>query len=317
MNHLVWRLHRNQAYLAVAALAALTVILVITGITMADDYRNALANCAATQSCGDLGGILFRGDGAIMDLVDFTLVVPLLFGLFWGAPLLAKEFEDGTHNLAWTQGVSRWRWMRANIGWSLLAAAVWGAALAALVSWWRYPENALSSRFNAFDVQGIVPVAYALFAVALGIAVGSVIRRVLPSLAVTLAIFVAIRVAIGVYLRPHYMAPVTKVFPLLGNDTGPSGSWVLSQGLVSPTGKSLGPGIAFSQFPAACQAAPPPGGGTSFLGQCLASHGFRQTITYQPASRFWAFQGLEAAIFVVLAAALVGFAIWWVLGRDA
>jgi ABC-type transport system involved in multi-copper enzyme maturation permease subunit len=240
VNHLVWRLHRNQAYLAVAALAALTVILVITGITMADDYRNALANCAATQSCGDLGGILFRGDGAIMDLVDFTLFVPLLFGLFWGAPLLAKEFEDGTHNLAWTQGVSRWRWMRANIGWSLLAAAVWGAALAALVSWWRYPENALSSRFNAFDVQGIVPVAYALFAVALGIAVGSVIRRVLPSLAVTLAIFVAIRVAIGVYLRPHYMAPVTKVFPLLGNDTGPSGSWVLSQGLVSPTGKPRG-----------------------------------------------------------------------------
>ena len=317
MNHLVWRLHRNQAYFAVAALAVLAVVLLITGVTMADDYRSALANCAATQSCDGLGNVLFRGDGAIMDLVDATLVVPLLFGLFWGAPLLAKEFEDGTHNLAWTQGVSRWRWIRANIGWSLLAASVWGAALAALVSWWRYPENALASRFDAFDVQGIVPVAYALFAVALGIAVGSVIRRVLPSLAVTLAIFVAVRVAIAEYLRPHYLAPASKVYPLLGNAGGPSGAWVLSQDLVSPTGKSLGPGIAFSQFPAACQAAPPPGGGKSFLGQCLASHGFRQTITYQPANRFWAFQGLEAAIFVVLAAALVGFAIWWVLGRDA
>jgi hypothetical protein len=315
VNHLVWRLHRNQAYLAVAALAALTVVLLITGITMADDYRTALANCAATQSCDSLGNVLFRGDGAIMDLVDATLVIPLLFGLFWGAPLLAKEFEDGTHNLAWTQGVSRWRWIRANIGWSLLAGAVWGAALAALVSWWRYPENALATRFDAFDVQGIVPVAYALFAVALGIAVGSVIRRVLPSLAVTLAIFVAIRVAIGVYLRPHYMAPVTKVFPL-GNDAGPSGSWVLSQGLVSPTGQSMGAGFDFSQIPAACQAAPPPGS-KGILGQCLAAHGFRQTVTYQPAGRFWAFQGVEAAIFVVLAAALVGFAIWWVLSRDA
>src|ERR1700722_11063007 len=316
MNHLVWRLHRNQAYLAVAALVALTVVLVITGITMADDYRNALADCAATQGCGNLGNVLFRGDGAIMDLVDFTLVVPLLFGLFWGAPLLAKEFEDGTHNLAWTQGVSRWRWIRANIGWSLLAAAVWGAALAALVSWWRYPENALGSRFDAFDVQGIVPVASSLFAVALGIAVGSVIRRVLPSLAVTLAIFVALRVAIGVYLRPHYMAPVTKVFPLLGRDAGPGGAWTLSQGLVSPNWNSLGQGIDFSQFPAACQTAPPPGD-KGLLGQCLASRGFHQVLTYQPASRFWAFQGIEAAIFVVLAAALVGFAIWWVLGHDA
>jgi hypothetical protein len=316
VNHLVWRLHRNQAYLAVAALVALTVVLLITGITMADDYRTALANCAATQSCDSLGSVLFRGDGAIMDLVDLTMVVPLLFGLFWGAPLLAKEFEEGTHNLAWTQGVSRWRWIRANIGWSLLAAAVWGAALAALVSWWRYPENALSSRFDAFDVQGVVPVAYALFAVALGIAVGSVIRRVLPSLAVTLAIFVALRVTIGVYLRPHYMAPVTKVYPLLGSHAGPSGAWILSQGLVGPTGKSLGPGLDFSQFPAACQTAPPTGG-KGVLGQCLASHGFRQTITYQPAGRFWAFQGAEAVIFVVLAAGLVGFAIWWVLGRDA
>jgi hypothetical protein len=316
VNHLVWRLHRNQAYLAVAALAALTVILLITGITMADDYRSALANCAATQSCDSLGSVLFRGDGAIMDLVDLTMVVPLLFGLFWGAPLLAKEFEDGTHNLAWTQGVSRWRWIRANIGWSLLAAAVWGAALAALVSWWRYPENALASRFDAFDVQGIVPVAYALFAVALGIAVGSVIRRVLPSLAVTLAIFVALRVAIGVYLRPHYMAPITKVFPLLGHDSGPSGAWMLSQGLLGPAGKSLGPGLGLSEIPAACQAPPPPGD-KGVLSQCLASHGFRQTLTYQPAGRFWAFQGIEATIFVVLAAALVGFAVWWVLGRDA
>ena len=315
MNHLVWRLHRNQAYLALGALIALAIILIITGITMADDYRDAVASCRAVPSCGDLTGVLFRGDGAIMDLVDFTLVVPLLFGLFWGAPLLAKEFEDGTHNLAWTQGVSRWRWIRANIAWSLLAAAVWGAALAALVSWWRYPENALNSRFDAFDVQGIVPVAYALFAVALGIAVGSVIRRVLPSLAVTLAIFVAIRVAIGVYLRPHYLAPVTKVFGLLGSEAAPRGAWTLSQGLVSPTGKSLGPGIDFSQFPAACQTAPP--GGKGLLGQCLASHGFHQMLTYQPAGRFWDFQGIEAAIFVVLAAVLTGFAIWWVLGRDA
>ncbi len=121
---------------------------------------------------------------------------------------------------------------------------------------------------------------------------------------------------IGVYLRPNYLAPVTKVFPLQGSDAGPSGAWIVSQGLVSPTGKSLGPGLDFSQFPAACQAAPP-SGGKGVLGQCLASHGFRQAVTFQPAGRFWAFQGMEAAIFVVLAAALVGFAIWWVLSRDA
>jgi hypothetical protein len=315
VNFLVWRLHRNQAYFAVAALAALAVILLVTGITMADDYHDALANCATVPGCTNLpASSVFRGDGAIMDLVDFTMAIPLLFGLFWGAPLLAKEFEDGTHNLAWTQGVGRRRWLRVNIAWSLLAAAVWGAALAALVSWWRAPENALGTRFDAFDLQGIVPVAYALFAVALGLAVGAVIRRVLPSLAVTLAIFVAVRVAIGVYLRPHYMTPVSSVSPYLSPTGAPPGAWVVSQNLVGPSGQSLGGGIDFSQIPAPCRTVTP--GGKGVLGQCLTSHGYHQLATYQPASRFWAFQGIEAGIFVVLAAALVGFTVWRVLSRD-
>ncbi len=103
--------------------------------------------------------------------------------------------------------------VRANIGWSLLAAALWERALAALVSYWRFPENALNSRFQAFDVQGIVPVAYALFAVALGIAVGSVIRRVLPSLAVTLGIFVALRAVIGVLPAPALHGPHHEAVP--------------------------------------------------------------------------------------------------------
>jgi hypothetical protein len=313
VNQLVWRLHRNQAFVAVGALAVLTVILLVTGITMADDYRNALASCAA-QSCGNLpSSSLFRGDGAIMDLVDATIAVPLLFGLFWGAPLLAKEFEDGTHNLAWTQGVSRRRWLRANVAWSLVAAALWGAALAALVSWWRFPENALDSRFGAFDIQGIVPVAYALFAVTLGVAVGSVIRRVLPSLAATLAIFVAIRVAVGLYLRPHFLTPVTKVLPLLGSS--PAGAWVISSDMVNGHGQNLGASWDVNGLPAACSSSFP--GGKGVNGPCLAAHGFHQILTYQPDSRFWAFQGMEAGIFLVLAVVLVGFTFWWVQTRDA
>ena len=315
MNFLVWRLHRNQIYFALAALAVLTVVLLVTGTVMGDDYRSALASCGATQSCGDLGSELFRGDGAIIDLVDLTMIVPLLFGLFWGAPLLSKEFEDGTHNLAWTQGVSRRHWLRVNIGWSLVAAALWGAALAALVSWWRFPENALNSRFQAFDIQGIVPVAYALFAVALGIAVGSVLRRVLPSLAVTLAVFVALRVLIGVYLRPHLMTPITKLFAPVGPTSSPPGAWVLSTSFVNGRGQDLGDRFNFNQLPADCRDVLLKGKGVN--GRCLASHGFHQLVTYQPDSRFWTFQGMEVGIFIVLALALVGFAWWWVRSHDA
>jgi hypothetical protein len=37
----------------------------------------------------------------------------------------------------------------------------------------------------------------------------------------------------------------------------------------------------------------------------MAKRGFHSQIIYQPATRFWAFQGIEAGIFVVLAAALI------------
>ena len=312
MNLLLWRLHRNQVLFAAAALAALTVVILVTGSVMAHDYDSALANCRATQSCADLGSQLFRGDGMIIDLVDLTVVVPLLFGLFWGAPLLAKELEDGTHNLVWTQGVPRRRWLRSTVGWGLLAAAAWGGSIAALVSWWRYPENALDTRFAAFDIQGVVPVAYAVFAVALGIAIGSVVRRVLPALALTIAVFLAVRVPIAVYLRPHFLPPLRTALSLGAPTQWPAGAWVLSQSLVGPHGEKASDLFA---VPVACQ----PTGleGKGLVAGCLAHHGFHMAAIYQPASRFWVFQGIEAGIFVVLAGALVALAFSWILRRDA
>ena len=316
VNFLIWRLHRNQVFFAGATLAVLTVLLLVTGSVMARDYHLAVANSAATPGCTDLSGQqLFRGDGAIMDIVDLTLVVPLLFGLFWGAPLLAKELEDGTHNLVWTQGVTRRHWLGSNVLWALLAAGAWGACLGGPGELVAVPRERARTRFDAFDIQGIVPIAYSLFAVALGIAVGSVCRRVLPAIATTLGIFAAIRVAIGVYLRPHYITPVTK----LSRFRGPVRR---SGGIVDHLERHRGaraspPGYEFflNDVPAACRSAFI--GGKAISGPCMASHGFHQLTTFQPGNRFWAFQGIEASVFVVLAAALIGFAFWRVLSRDA
>lgn len=50
---------------------------------------------------------------------------------------------------------------------------------------------------------------------------------------------------------------------------------------------------------------------------CLAAHGYRGSLTYQPASRFWAFQGIETGAFVVLAAVLPGITFCVLKQRDA
>ena len=107
MNTLTWRLNRSQAKISAAALAALAVLLLITGIAMAGTYHGFLGACAAAHTCADAHSLLFQGDGVLNVVAYATMAVPLLFGLFWGAPLLAREFEAGTHSLAWTQGVTR------------------------------------------------------------------------------------------------------------------------------------------------------------------------------------------------------------------
>jgi hypothetical protein len=36
---------------------------------------------------------------------------PAFIGAFWGAPLIARERETGTLRLAWTQSITRRRWL--------------------------------------------------------------------------------------------------------------------------------------------------------------------------------------------------------------
>ena len=156
-----------------------------------------------------VGDGLFNGDGAIIDLVNFTVVIPLLIGQFWGAPLLAREIEEGTHKLVWTQSVTRRRWLASNTSALLGAAMAVGGVLAVAVTWWsRTFDLSQQDRFTKFDIQGFVPIAYAICGAALGLAAGIVIRRTLPALAATLAIMVGLRIVVASYLRPHYHAPL-------------------------------------------------------------------------------------------------------------
>ena len=172
-----------------ALLAAFAVMIVVTGDQVSNQFHAAQLGCAAGHGCRHLGG-LFMGSKVVGFLVIATLGTPVLVGLFWGAPLVAAEAEAGTTQFAWMQSVTRKRWLVVKIGWMLLAAAIWGGVISALVTWWASPTNAEQlNQFDPgrFDIMGIVPVGYSVFAVALGVTAGALLRRTLPALAVTLA----------------------------------------------------------------------------------------------------------------------------------
>ncbi len=326
MTWLVWRQHRAQFYVGAALLAALAVLLLITGLQMASQYQSALAACTANHNCADLASTLFLGSHAVGFLVIMTLGAPALVGLFWGAPLVAAELETGTHQFAWMQSVTRKHWLAVKAGWMLLAATVWGGVISALVTWWSGPDNALQlDQFKPgrFDIMGIVPVAYALFAMALGICAGALLRRTLPALAVTLAGFIAVRATVTLWLRPHYMSAITVTHSVLSGYTPAGSYWQVAQGVLGPHGQLVPApngaavyNIPFGYLPASCASVSR--GAADVSPSCrdaLAS--FRAFLTYQPAGRYWAFQGIEAGIFVLIAAILIIVAAVVLLRRDA
>jgi hypothetical protein len=323
MTWVTWRQYRYQGALAAALLAALAVLLLISGLHAAQVWHSALAGCMKDNSCGNLS----LSNGAFTALVAATWAVPLLPGLFWGAPAVGSELETGTNHFAWTQSITRRRWLAVRAGWLLLAAAVLAGVVSALVTWWMGPDRALNHdafKVLRFDIIDIVPVGYAIFAMALGICAGTLLRRTVPALAVTLAGFVGIRELFALWLRLHYVTPVTAYYKLTAPFT-PSGSYLgLSQGIVGANGKPPAGGLS-DYYLNGLQI--PAGGQNCMTGlsrnnthgalSCLAAHGYRGYLTYQPAGRFWAFQGIETGIFVVLAAVLLGVTFWVLKRRDA
>jgi hypothetical protein len=197
--------------------------------------------CAVSHRCQNL----FLRSHAVGCLVISTLGAPLLVGLFWGAPLVAAESEAGTTHFAWMQSITRRRWLAVKVGWMVLAAVVWGGVISALVTWWEGPDNALQlDAFDngRFDIMGIVPVAYSLFALALGITAGALVRQVLPAMAVTLGGFVVVRATAALYLRRHYLSPVTVYIPVTRSSTPPGSYWSLASGVLGPNGLRIDQG---------------------------------------------------------------------------
>jgi hypothetical protein len=336
MTWLTWRQFRGQAVTAVAALAAFAILLAATGPHLARLYAaSGIPGCHG-GACGQLANNFLLGPAGKYVLVyllgiGVIVLAPAVIGIFWGAPLVARELETGTFQLVWTQSITRTRWLAVKLALTGLVAMAVTEALSLMYGWWAAPLGQ-AARFDpppspvpfgmnplVFEVHGIAPLGYAAFAFTLAVTAGVLIRRSVPAMAVTLAIFAAVQIAVPHLVPPDRtvaavsMAAAPDVLAQPGSSglpvlvgivaravPGHPGAWIVSSGLVNAAGQPV------STLPATCA----PSQGPHQFGGCLLSHGIRLAISYQPARRYWPLQWTEAAILAALALALAGYCFW-------
>src|ERR1700735_2802287 len=256
MIRFTWLQFRAQARVAPAPLAATALVLAVTGPHLAHLYDvSALATCRRHGACGSLASnynVLYKAGHVVL------YAVPALIGMFWGAPLLTRELEAGTFRLAWTQTVTRGRWLATKLGLIGLAAMGTAGLLSLMVTWGASPiERVSMNRLIPpnFAASGIAPIGYGLFAFVLGVTAGVLIRRTVPAIAVTLVVFAAVQLVMPQLVRPHLIAPVRTTAALNAGSAGLSmtipqsgspmtvvgpvskpGTWVLSNQTIGPAG---------------------------------------------------------------------------------
>ncbi len=360
MIWLTWRQFRAQAAVAAVALAAFAILLAATESHLSSTYSSSgLLTChgnacagLASQFLGQLsngGGFLIPAASTYMILyflsVLVILITPAITGVFWGAPLIARELEAGTFRLTWNQSVTRTRWLAVKLALTGAAAMAVTEAFSLIQAWWAAPIGKAvglggsSSIFSegrfgwfVFPTHGITPLGYAAFGFALGVTAGLLTRRPIPAMAITLAIFAAVQFITPLFLRPHLfptnqttatMAAVGANVSLSANPKlavtasavpGQPGAWIMSSQGVNAAGQPV------RIIPAACEQAvsgslgshrgTTVGPGSTALNNCVARHGIRVAESYQPASHYWPLQWSETGMFLALALALAGYCFW-------
>ncbi|RKR91410.1 ABC-2 family transporter [Micromonospora pisi] len=262
-------------------------------------------------------------------------LVPAIIGAFWGAPLVARELENGTHRLVWNQSVPRRRWLAVKLTVLGLASMAVAGTLSALLTWAASPvDQANGDRFNAilFGARDIAPIGYAAFGFVFGAVTGLLVRRTLPAMALVFLAVIAVQFAVPNLLRPHYMPAERVTVPMtvdainqarsLGSITGGPvvggleipDAWVTDTSeLRTPDGRQLS-AAAFNE----CFNNAPKTGANGTFGDtavCLGKLGLHVDLAYQPNRRFWPFQWIELALYLGVSALLAAVGLWRVQRR--
>jgi hypothetical protein len=292
MIWVTWRQHRSQAVACLILLFALAVFAVAVGAWMRSAFASeGLPACLARSGGAGCPAVVasfvsrFSHSSAATVISLPLIAIPGLLGIVTGAPLLGRELEQGTWRLAWTQTVPRTRWLAVKLGLVTGALVAFGAAVTALMTWYRAPLDQVTSRVqpDLVNAEGLTFTASLLCAFGLAVLAGLLLRNVIAAM-------------VAAYIA--WEVPATVVLLMTA---GP---------LRLPPAATMRvpcrdgcPGATLSSVPPV----------TGHLGDYVLSitrGGGGLVVRYLPASRFWTMQLIQGGLLLAVAAAALGTAIW-------
>jgi ABC-type transport system involved in multi-copper enzyme maturation permease subunit len=332
MARVTWLQHRSMILGALGLFGALAVYILINSNAVHSIYAQYVLNGCSTPVAANVvtcSGLISRIQTSTdtLTLVHIAvLVVPVVIGMFIGAPLIAREFESGTYRFTWTQGMPRTLWLTLKIAFLALAVIVPACLLGLLAGGYNNPFNAigLASRWQIaeFDMTGLTLPAWTLLGLAFGAFAGALVKRTVSAMAITGAVIGGCVVAVFWkldYLLLSLGTRVTTISPeglsygalnmsaqTYGTGYGryganistqPVGSWLVSGWYTAPNGSRLSSHAMHQLIITAVD-------NSKRQIVWLAQHHYAYWVSYQPANRYWMFQSIEAVALIGLSLVL-------------
>ncbi len=320
MARVAWLQHR-------AGLLGLLVLYGACAVTIAlasRSTRSAFATyvsdgCVANlfhAACPTLSNTFANTTDPFSVLVIALNILPVVVGVFLGAPLVSRELESGTYRFAFTQALSRSRYVLMTLAMFAGFITVGAVVMGLLLATWSHPFEVVGIesmwQSGLFATSWFMLAAWSLLGLALGVLVGVLTKRVVMAMAGTMLLVGGLVVASSTFFVRHLlsMAPLaSKGFSPVGlglgviahqtfRGQGPPGDWLVGSWMTGRHGDVLSQ--ARSQELVNVLDANK-GNGAGIL-HSLAVHHVSYWVSYQPATRYWIFQGIAGAILLVLGA---------------
>jgi len=138
-------------------------------------------------------------------------LAPIVTGIVFGAPMVARELEQGTAPLSWSLSGSRRRWLLGKVlaGAVLLVPLMLVVGLAADVLQSAYsPGMNVYAAFENYLGRGVIDVFWALAAFAGTLALGTLLSRTLPAVIVGLVVSLFVYVMWGPAMTHFVLRPL-------------------------------------------------------------------------------------------------------------